>query len=74
MLAQYLRKRQGHGISDEDHEVYVMGFKDACEAMQSDEVYYDVLVGKPGLFDTIQKVATYVENAETSPQDRHALD
>lgn len=64
MLGEMLRKRRGHGVSDEEEEAYCIGFRDACEAMRSDEVYYNVANAKTGLGHAITAASEYIERYE----------
>lgn len=61
MIRQYFEERQGRAISDEDEFSYLLGFHDACEALRSDEVYYEVANAKPTLSRAILRAADYIE-------------
>jgi hypothetical protein len=61
MIWDDLNARRGKGISDEDEEAYILGYRDALAAMVSDAVYYTVLGGKPGLYKHVQEVAKHLD-------------
>lgn len=63
-LQTYLEKRQGHGVSDEEVEAYVLGFNDALEALTSDEVYYGAVGGKPGVFSHVEEAAKFLKEGD----------
>ncbi len=60
-IYHYLEQRQGHDISDEDVEAYMLGFRDALSAVLADETYYGAHDGKPGRHSAVQAAVTFVE-------------
>lgn len=62
MIRQYLQKRRNAGLLLAEEAAWTQGFHDACDALRSDTVYYDVADASFIKADAIETAANYVES------------